>query len=389
MCYVNFTVAHIVLLMEWGRLRTLDQAYSMEGSAQENSSSGCHTFSAKQIQDITVAYAVVAAAGAVMCLVSIIVIMVLKQYDTFVHRLALYLMVVGFFQGITTGLQVAPVHHNGEEVEVRHGLKGLCIAFAFAVQVTVFQLMMVLTWILVYLFLLVIFNYKADSKKQEIAGLVITLGLPLLLNLLPFIHNLYGLAGAWCWIRATSSDCQSLITLGIIFQIALFYGPKTFLVLLSFMMFLVIAVTLCRQSCNRSGRGQRSPYQQAVRQALPLLLYPVLYNLIVGVMIANRVDYAIAIAHDRKPYYPLFLAHAISDPMRILFIPVAFLLHPDTVRKLLRKDRPKRNEDSRTNFPVSQESCFSEVEPLIIRGSANSDVNSDYKSIFDADAEAP
>jgi len=325
------------------------------------------------------------------------VIVVLKLYRTFVHRLVLYMMVVGFFQGITTALQVAPVHHNGKEVEVRHGLTGLCVTFAFAVQVTVSQLMMVVTWILVYLFLLVIFRYRADSKKHEIAGLLITLGLPLIVNLLPFIHNLYGLAGAWCWIRATSSDCQSLITLGIVYQMTLFYGPKTLLVLLSFAMSVVIAVILCKQRCNRSGGGQPSynqqavgqqRYQQAVRRALPLLLYPVLYNIIVGVMIANRADYAIAIAHDRKPYYPLFLAHAISDPMRILFIPVAFLLHPGTLRKLLRKDRPKRSDDSETNYPVPPES-FSEVDPLVIRGRANSDTSSDYKSIFDADAETP
>ena len=153
-------------------------------------------------------------------------------------------------------------------------------------------------------------------------------------------------------------------------------------------MFVVVAVILCKQSCKQSGGGQRSPYQQAVRQALPLLLYPVLYNIIVGVMIANRADYAIAIAHNRKPYYPLFLAHAISDPMRILFIPVAFLLHPGTLRKLLRKDRPKRSDDSETNYPVPPES-FSEVDPLVIRGRANSDTSSDYKSIFDADAETP
>ena len=86
----------------------------MEGSGQSNSSSGCHQFSAQQIQDITIAYTVVAAAGAVMCLVTIILIVVLKLYRTFVHRLVLYVMVVGFFQGITTALQVAPVHQHQE-----------------------------------------------------------------------------------------------------------------------------------------------------------------------------------------------------------------------------------------------------------------------------------
>jgi len=134
------------------------------------------------------------------------------------------------------------------------------------------------------------------------------------------------------------SSLLQILRLGITYQMTLFYGPKALLVLVSFVMFLVMAIILCKDNRNQSEGGQRNPYKEAIRLALPLLFYLVLYNIIVGVMIANRADYAIAIAHDRKPYYPLFLAHAISDPMRILFIPVAFLLHPGTLRKLLRKD---------------------------------------------------
>ncbi len=352
----------------------------------------CHTFDAKQIRSFIIVYASESFAAAIACLIAVVVIVSLKLYRKFAHRLLLYVLIVAFLQAVSTGLQVAPIHHNGVDVQVKHGLDGLCAAAGFFVQLTVSQLILVLAWILTYLFLLIVCKYPANSKKQEIAGLVITLGLPLLVTWLPFKHNLYGQAGAWCWIMVTNADCGHLIVEGVVYQLLLFYGPQVILVLLSFVVFVIVAVTLAIQSCKHSRDGahyQISPNQQAIKEAVPLLLYPILYNVIVGVMFANRINYAISIAHDHNPYYPLFLAHAVCDPLHALFLPLAFLLHPGTVRKLLGRDRPKkRSEDSETNYPVPPES-FSDAEPLIIRGTADIYAGGRYKGLFDVDPDTP
>ncbi len=374
--------------MEWTTAsHGTTQAYTLQNSSTSTDGS-CNMFTAKQLQDMTIIIVVLSFCAVAMCLVSVIVILALRQFHTFVHRLVLYMMIVSLLNGLATGLESIPVHHTGKGVVMRNGFEDVCVAVGLAVQLTLSQFMLILTWILGYLFLLVVCKYPASSKKHEITGLVITLGLPLLVDWLPFMHNLYGQAGAWCWIRITNADCSRLIVEGVVYQLLLFYGPQVILLLLSFVVFVIVAVTLAIQSCKRSRDGahyQISPNQQAIKEAVPLLLYPILYNVIVGVMFANRINYAISVAHDHNPYYPLFLAHAVCDPLHALFLPLAFLLHPGTVRKLLGRDRPKkRSEDSETNYRVPTES-ITDVDPLIIRGRADIYAGGRYKSLFDVD----
>ncbi len=354
----------------------------------DNSSDSCYMFSATQIQEITTVTITMYSAGALTCFLGIVVIVALRQYRTFVHRLLVYLMVTAFVHGISAGLEVAPVHHNGRVVEDRHGLNGVCRAIGFVGQVTESQFLLVCTWILVYLVLLVVFQYRLNSKRHEIAGLVISLGLPLTLSWLPYIHNMYGLAGPWCWIRTTNKDCRDHIKVGVIYQFTLFYGPQALLIVFGFMSFLVIVTTIGKRSLDHSGyifRSQHSPYQQALKESLPLLVYPVIYNILAGVMVANRIYYAITTAHGKKPFYPLWLAHTIAEPLRILFIPLAYLLHPGTISILLARRRTNTggSDDSETNYPVPQEPSYSEVDPLVIRGSVDRH-GSNYKSIFES-----
>ncbi len=352
----------------------------------DNTSDSCYAFSAKQLQVIKAIKISLSSTAVLICLFAIVVIIALRQYRTFVHRLLVYLMVIAFLIGITAGLKVTPVHHNGRVVEVRHGLKPMCSAIGFAAQVFESQFLILCTWILVYLVSLVVFQYRANSKRHEIAGLVISLGLPLTFDWVPFIDNMYGLAGPWCWIRVSNQDCQ--VTTGVIYQFTLFYGPQGLLILASFVSFLVIAAISGKRSLGHSRErlhSQHSSYQQALKESLPLLVYPIFYSIISGVLFVSRYNYATSTAHGKPPNYPLWLAHTIADPLRILFIPLAYLLHPGTIRKLLTpgKTNLQGNNDSETNYPVSQEPFFSEVEPLVIRGSVIRHGN-DYKSIFES-----
>ncbi len=353
-----------------------------------NSSGKCYNFSATHLQRITTVTILMYFSAVVACTLGIIVIFALRQYRTFVHRLLVYLMVIALFHGIISGLELAPVQHNGSAVQVKSGLNGVCSAIGFAVQVTNSQLLMVCTWIIVYLVLLVVFQYRANSKRHEIAGLVISLGLPLTYNWLPFIQELYGLAGPWCWIRTTNNDCSVHIKLGVIYQFTLFYGPQVVLTLASFVSFLVIAAIIRKRSLDHSRErlhSQHSSYQEALKVSLPLLVYPILYSIISCVPVANRINYAITTAHGKPPYYPLWLAQTIAEPLRMMFIPLAYLFHPGTIRKLLAQARTTTvgSVNSETNYPVPPEPSFSEVDPLVIRGSVNRRGNN-YKSIFES-----
>ena len=60
--------------------------------------------------------------GLLLCVVALIVIVVLKQYWTFVIRLIAYLSLVCTFEAVVTIMQVIPVHHNGNTAKVKEGL---------------------------------------------------------------------------------------------------------------------------------------------------------------------------------------------------------------------------------------------------------------------------
>ncbi len=347
--------------------------------------STCQEFSATEVEQIIIAKVAVSCAAVVMCLVSIVVIVFLRQYHTFVHRLVLYLMIVGVFYGMIIGLEIAPVHHDGREAVVRDGLEDLCVAVAFISQIAVWQFMLFFVWIITYLLLLAIFKYRANSKRQEIAGIFIVLSLPLTFNWIPLVQDMYGLSGLWCWIKNTNGNCHKNYQIGVIYQFTLFYGPLVLLILFSFVSFLAIVIVVCRKRLRNLEVDRQTVYQQALREALPLLLHPVIYNIIAFSMIANRVYYAITLKDGEKPFFPLWFAHALADPMQVLVVPVAFLLHPGTIRQLL-KGRHNRSEqtDDGTAYIVSQEYPYSEEEPLVIKSDIrHSRRSSGYHSILE------
>ena len=366
------------------------QVFETANTSTENQS--CFEFSANQLENVIIGKPTLAAISTLACLLAVIVIIALKEYKKFVHRLVLYLMVAGFVHGITIGLEVVPVYHTGTKVAVRKGLNDLCAAIGFITQTTMWMFNMIIIWIVTYLFLLGVFRYSANKRTHEVTGIVVSLVFPLTFNWVPFIENMYGLAGLWCWIKLTKGDCHNDYTIGIIYQFSLFYGPLVVLILLSFISCVLIVIMLCRQQTRGSNLQQSSLYHQALKEALPLLIYPFIYDIICSLMVANRIYYAITVAQGKHPYYPLWLIHALVDPTRVLTPPLAFLLHPNTLRKLFCKKSPQsvsnRNHSSITAYIVSAEYPYTEEDPLIIRGSEDEETDgSQYKSIFEGDVQ--
>ena len=354
----------------------------------------CYEFTAHQVYSVTVAKPVVAAIGAVACLLAVVIILTLKQYKKFVNRLVLYMMIIGCIHAVTIGLEVAPVYHKGQVVAVRKGLNGLCEAVGFVTQTTAWMFFTVMLWIVLYLFFLAVFKYGANRYKHEVAGILISVLFPLSFNWVPFVQRMYGLAGVWCWIRLTNGYCWHDYTQGVIYQFALLYGPLTLLILISFVLFVVMVCVLCRQRIYIRGASiYHSSHHQAIKEALPLLVYPLIYDVICTLMTANRIYYAITVYHGRDPYFPLWFIHSVIDPCRTLVPPLAFILHPNTLKRICCrcKKRPPVIESSdlkssATAYIVSKEYPYTETDPLIIGARKYYDDNSDderFQSLFE------
>ena len=343
----------------------------------------CYEFTATQEFYVTVAISVVSSVGAATCLLVVIIILALKQYKKFINRLVLYLMIIACVHAVTIGLEVAPVHHMGQTVVVRRGLNELCEAVGFITQSTAWMFFMVMLWIVFYLFFLAVFKCGANKFKHEITGILVSILFPLSFNWVPFIQHMYGLSGIWCWIRLTNDDCKHDYTQGIIYQFSLFYGPLTLLIFISFILFVIMVCVLCWQRTHF--RGDHSSYHQAVKEAFPLLIYPLIYDILCTLMTVNRIYYAVTVYQGKHPYFPLWLIHAIIDPCRTLVPPLAFILHPNTLRRICCGCKKHKEQDnippSATVYVVSKECPYTEVDPLII--GASNYYNEGVQSLFE------
>ena len=92
-----------------------------------------------------------------------------------------------------------------------------------------------------------------STRRQEAVSILVTVLLPLLLVPWPFVYNLYGESGAWCWIKLADDSCKPIMT-GVLLSIVLYYAWVA--VLLPFTVTVVLAVLAIL--CLRKGQRPHS-----------------------------------------------------------------------------------------------------------------------------------
>ena len=75
-------------------------------------------------------------------------------------------------------------------------------------------------------------------------------------------------------------------------------------------------------------------YRRGAKEMVLISIYPIVYNLLCLIIVVNRSVSVVNNRHGKPPNYRLWLAHAIADSMRVLFPPVAFLLHPKSWKSM-------------------------------------------------------
>ena len=325
--------------------------------------------------------------AALACSLAIGMIIFFKAYKKFVHRLALYLAMAAFFNCFAFILNSLPVENRCGYMVVKN--EAFCVATGFLDQYTTWVILLLVCWITLQLFMLGVLKRNYNSLKYEVGGVATTLIVSLVSSIIPFIDfgngTMYGLAGAWCWIRTTSENCDEF-TEGVVEQFVLWYATVMFFVTLNFIAVLAVIVVLYRGKQQTQGSLRRT-YKDAFREALPLLFYPIIFSVIYSLAFVNRVYYA----GTKKTVVALWAIHAIAESSLPLFIPLAFLLHPYTLKMLNRYQfkkalnawRGHQPEYTETHFVVSREDDNEEEEErLVIKGSKEKDA-SEYKTFLE------
>ena len=342
-------------------------------------SSGCFNFTREEFEAITRTKNVLCGISLSACCGAVVLIVLIKSYTLFVHRLSLYLIIATFFKSLTFILMSVPVTYNDQdqrtEVINNSNSKALCNATGFLIQYTGWVEMLLVTFIILYLLLLVFGKLfeKAQKFKYEATVVLVSLLFPTTFNWIPFIHNLYGLAGPWCWIEIGSSNFK----LVVIYQFVLYYIPALLLAALNSIAIVTIIVILCKNGWH--SRHNHEPiinqhhYNNAIKEAIPLFIVAVIYTALYSISFTNRIIQTIAIRAGERPVASLWIAHAVTFSILQLLIPLGFILHPRNIScKELRKRIASWQSKSEcaTEFVPSVESSVSEA--LVIRGRAES-----------------
>ena len=343
----------------------------------------CLQWSKEELESLEIVNICFSAAGVLASVVATIFILVSKGHKKFVHRLTLYLMVAVQFHGVVSILQIVPVYHNGSVVATREELEGLCAAAGFLISVVDWMILLIISWIALYLVMVLVFSANAIRRKHEICGLAVVLILPFLFNWVPFVKNMYGLSGGKCCMKPSVTSYCKYDNVGLAFIFLLSYGPEILVGIITFVSFGTILIVMCRRALQQEqGLRQPSVHQQGLKEVLPLLLYPLIYFLLWMGLVVTRIYDA---AQGKKFQYSLILIHDIISGIIILLLTTAVLLH-SSLNCYKRHRKRTHTLNTTTSYVVPNESSDQD-KPLIIKGRGTKVPCKEYKSVFEGSVQ--
>ena len=274
---------------------------------------GCDKLNDSVKEDALYGMGFLGVVATLVCLVAASLVFIFKLYKYFSHRLALYQVMAALVLGASLSLELVFLTDPDE-------VGPLCEIIGFSIFYSSWVKLMFTSWIVLHLLCLSIF-YK-NLQHLEVMFVLVSILFPLLFAWVPFIPDGYGVpgygsSGAWCWIRNWRNDyIDDKFTLGIGEQLGLCYVPMmTISAVDSIGIIVIISHLVCCQPVNDEisllGSGQR---MKALKELLPLLVYPIVYcillipplvNRIYGAVARNLNDYMIVISGSFVPIQPL------------------------------------------------------------------------------------
>ena len=271
------------------------------------------------------------AVSTLMCIVTIAIVLYLKLYTYFVYRLAIYQVVAALLFSLAECLVILNINYTNS---LFHSIA--CKTTAFLIQYTTWVKLLFTLCLVFHLFCLTV--CLKNFVKLEVIYILLSVLFPLLHVWIPFIHNSYGIANAWCWIRNWNDNCPTRkYKEGIIEQFALWYGPLfVSLTVCLFMVIGILFVLTCR-ACRHHEieteplmiNQEQNRNKTALKQLLPLLAYPIIFYTLSLFAIVDRIYGAIS-SHGS---YNLVMVHSVINGLLGFFSGLALLVHVTFLQK--------------------------------------------------------
>ena len=281
------------------------------------------TLTAQEQRELLIVMGSVGTVSATFCLVALMLVVCLKLYKHFCHRLAAYQVTSSLFFCLACSAQMIMINYDRNP-----GLyEPICEALACLLEYAVWVKMLAMLWLTFHLFSFTV--CYASLRRAEVGCALIVVLSPLLFVWIPFVNGAYGVAGAWCWIKNWNGDCESSkFPTGEIEQYGLMYVPA-FMSLVGAVLLIVIMfiVMLCRLKRSPSSLELQplvsdTKRKRALKELLPLVAYPVLFCLFLFPPFINRVYCDIG-----KANMAMFMASSVTIAILGVFASLTLILH--------------------------------------------------------------
>ena len=280
--------------------------------------------------------------ASLVCLLSLILVLKFKLYKYFSHRLASYQVLSSLFFAIVLSVELVFANYSKNQEVYEPFCKVVGFLFEYAVWLKVLFMM----WLALHLFCFTV-CYKSTEEKEPFILVSLVL-VPFLFIWIPFINELYGLAGAWCWIKDYDVCSGDRIVLGMIEQYALLYAPVFTVLLVAIFLLIVLMLFVVVQSSKQRAIEDQillvedRQKKKAVKQLLPLSAYPILTFIFIIPPFINRIYGDVATGFS----FAAFMSSAVATSFPSLCSGLTLLVHMMVLKcPRLKRHRPKQDYD--------------------------------------------
>ena len=270
-----------------------------------------------------------------MCLIAVSIVLCMRLYKYFTYRLAMYQILSSLCLTVMEVSHITLLNYDGN---IYYQIA--CKSISFIMEYLIWIKLLFTLCLVFHLFCLAV--CLKNFKKLEIGYVLFSILFPLLFSWIPFIHNSYGVAGPWCWIRSWKDDCATQKYLeGIIEQFVLWYGPLFISLTITVVAVFIILIVLAQRAYTHKNQEseclienhERNQNKKAIKELLPLLAYPVIFYVLSLFPLIDRIHSAISY----NVSFGWALGHALCQASWGFFSSWALIIHILVMRKLKKK----------------------------------------------------
>ena len=263
------------------------------------------------------------AVSAICCLFAIILLVAFRMHKKFKHRLVCHLLSSVMIFSVMLTLELVTIDYDPDDASY----VAICKVVGFLVQCTVCTQFLCICTFVLYLTVILFFEIGSEQldrlNRWDVAAFIPWF-LPILFSWIPFLHDAYGLSGAWCWIRIQDENCETIIA-GIVEQFVLWYGPLCIFSAINTLMIIIFAIKLWHKAVVKK-KEEAGQDKFTIPSEVTMVPYLIIYQILAYISLTNRLHRAASSDHSHTSSYGLWIAHALSVSNWGLFASLYFFI---------------------------------------------------------------